>query len=100
MKLVGTLEACEYCQMSNVQQKKVAKTTDTKSEEPGSRLFVDMSTVPKHKSLGGAKAWLAAVNDATAYPWSHLLKKKLDAPEKIKGQIRKLNDRGTPVHFV
>jgi len=62
-KLTGTLEACEDCQMSNAQQKRVSKTTETQSEIPGERLFVDMSSVSKHKSLGGARVWLAAVDD-------------------------------------
>jgi len=70
-KLTGTLEACEDCQMSNAQQKRVSKTTKTQSETPGERLFVDMSSVSKHKSLGGARAWLAASNDATGHTWSH-----------------------------
>ena len=99
-KLTGTLEACEDCQMSNAQQKKVSKTTETKSEVPGERLFVDMSSVSKHKSLGGAKVWLAAVDDATGYTWSHLIKEKSAAPKHLKTLVRRLNDRGNPVKFI
>ena len=99
-KLTGTLEACEDCQMSNAQQRNVPKQTEEKSDKPGERLFVDMSSVSKHSSLGGAKVWLAAVDDATSYLWSHLIKKKSDAPERIKILIRKLHDRGTPVKYI
>lgn len=47
-KLTGNkFEACESCQMSNVQQKKVSKTTDTESTVPGERIFVDMYLYPQ-----------------------------------------------------
>ena len=99
-KLTGTFEACEDCQMSNAQQKNVPKKTEDKCDEPGKRLFIDMSSVSEHRSLGGAKVWLAAVDDATGVLWSHLLAKKSDAPERIKILIRKLHDRGTPVSYL
>ena len=99
-KLTGTFEACEDCQMSNAQQKKISKTTETKSEIPGERIFADMSSVSEHASLGGAKVWLAVVDDATGYLWSRLLHKKSDAPEKMKTLIRNLHDMGNPVSFV
>jgi len=83
-KLTGTLEACEDCQMSNAQQKKVSKTTETQSKMPGERLFVDMLSASKHKSLGGARVWLAAVDDATGYTWSHLIEKKSHAPKNLR----------------
>ena len=99
-KLTGTLEACEDCQMSNAQQKKVPKKTEAQSHTPGERLFVDMSSVSKHKSLGGARVWLAAVDDATGYTWSHLIDKKSHAPKSLRTLVRRLNDRGNPVKFI
>ena len=55
-KPTGTLESCEDCQMSNIQQKKVPKKTESKSTTPGERVFVDMSSVTGHTSLGGARS--------------------------------------------
>jgi hypothetical protein len=59
-----------------------------------------MSSVSNHTSLGGAKVWLAAVDDATGALWSHMMKKKSDAPDQIKNIVRKLDDRGNPVQFM
>jgi hypothetical protein len=47
-KLTGKLEPCENCQMSNAQQKKVSKTTETESTTPGEKMFVNMSLVSGH----------------------------------------------------
>ena len=99
-RLTGTLDPCEACQMSNAQQKKVPKSTETQSQVPGERIFVDMSTVSEHKSLGGAKVWLCAVDDATGCTWNKVMKSKAEAPSKLMGLFRKLHDRGNPVSFV
>ncbi len=99
-QLTGKFEACEDCQMSNVQQKAVPKTTETSSDTPGERLFVDMSSVSKHTSLGGARVWLCVVDDATGFVWNRMLKAKSEAPKKIQQMIRKLHDRKTPVKYV
>jgi len=99
-KLTGALEACEDCQMSDAQQKRVSKTTETQSAMPGERPFVDMSSVSKHKSLGGARVWLAAVDDATEHTWSHLIEKKSHAPKNLRTLVRRLNDRGNPVKHI
>ena len=99
-KLTGKFEACEFCAMSNAQQKAVPKKTEDQSMEPGERIFMDMSTVSEHESLGGAKVWLCAVDDATGCVWNHLIKKKSDAPERMKILFNKMSDRGTPVKKV
>ena len=99
-KLTGTLEACEACQMSNIQQKKVPKTTDTQSKTPGERMFIDMSSVSGHSTLGGAKVWLCCVDDATGCVWNRLLKTKGEAPSKIMTLLRRLHDRKTPTKFL
>jgi hypothetical protein len=91
-KLTGKLEPCKDCQMSNAQQKKVSKTTETESTTPGERMFVDMSSVSRHQSLGGARVWLCAVDDATRCVWNHLLKSKSQAPKKLIGVFTKLHD--------
>jgi hypothetical protein len=86
--------------MSNAQQKNVPKTTSDKCKDPGQRIFVDMSSVSNHTSLGGAKVWLAAVDDATDALWSHMMKKKSNAPDRIKNIVRKLDDQGNAVQFM
>ena len=97
IKLTGTLEACEDCQMSNVTQKAVKKTTMDQSQTFGERLFIDSSTVAEHKSLGGAKVWLCIVDDSSGITWSRLLKKKSDSPQEVMEKIQELNDLGIEV---
>jgi len=63
-------------------------------------LFVDMSSVSKHKSLCGARVWLAAVDDTTGYTWSHFIEKKSHTPKNLRTLARRLNDRGNPVKYI
>ena len=59
-----------------------------------------MSSVSNHKSLGGARVWLAAIDDAAGYTWSHLIEKKSHAPKHLRTLVRRLNDRGNPVKYI
>lgn len=99
-KLTGKFEACEDCQMSNAQQKKVAKTTESSSSEPGERIFVDMSSVSEHTSLGGSKVWLCAVDDATGCTWNQLMKRKSEAPKMVTKILTRLIDKGYKPKYV
>jgi hypothetical protein len=47
IKLKGKLEKCYECSISKIKQRNVAKTTENKSEIPGERLFIDISSI-KH----------------------------------------------------
>ena len=99
-KLTGKLESCADCQMSNAKQKPVAKKTKTQASNPGERIFIDTSSVSEHTSLGGARFWLAVVDDATGKLWSFLIKKKEDVPREIITLVTRLNDKGRPVKYI
>jgi hypothetical protein len=60
----GKFETCADCQTSNIKQKPVPKSTETKSETPEERVFIDVTSV-KQRNLGGSKFWLGCVDDAT-----------------------------------
>ena len=53
-KLTDTLNRCEDCHLSNARKKGVAKTTETKAEAPGERIFIDITSA-KTPSMGGNK---------------------------------------------
>jgi Reverse transcriptase (RNA-dependent DNA polymerase)/gag-polypeptide of LTR copia-type len=97
--VTGKFEACADCQMSNIKQKPVPKTTSTKSEAPGERVFIDLTSV-RYKSLGGSKFWMGCVDDATDQTWSSFLKRKSDLPKVMMGFLRRMKARGTPVKYI
>ena len=75
----GTLRSCDACRMAKARAKGVKKVTETKSERPGERMYVDI-TGPFSTSLGGSKYWMQAVDDATWMGFTYFLKTK----DKIK----------------
>jgi hypothetical protein len=96
--LTGKLEPCEHCKIANAKQKNVPKTTDTRSEKPGERVFLDISYAA-HKTMGGSKFWLLMLDDATGMAWSRMLKKKSDTTKKVMAFLRRMKARGTPVKY-
>ena len=55
-KLVGKLERCQDCYLSNARKKGVAKTTDTHSSTPGECIYINI-TSSKTPSMGGNKSF-------------------------------------------
>ena len=98
-KIIGKFEACKDCQTSNIQQKGVSKSTETKSTIPGERIFFDISSI-KTPSYGGNRFWLIALDDATSMTWSKFLKAKKELPKKMMSFLHKMIKRGTPVKFL
>jgi hypothetical protein len=64
INLTGTKMHCGACALAKAKTKAVPKTTATKSNKPGGRLFLDISG---HylKFVGGSKYWLRIVDDYT-----------------------------------
>jgi hypothetical protein len=83
----------------NGKQKDVPKTTETKSEVPGERVFLDVSCA-LHKTMGGSKFWLMMVDDATGMAWSHMLKKMSDATKEVISFLQRMKSRGTLVKYM
>ena len=97
--LTGKLEPCEHCKIANAKQKDVPKTTETRSEKPGERVFLDISYAAQ-KTMGGSKFWLLMVDDATGMAWSRMLKKKSDTTKEVMSFLRRMKARGTPVKYI
>jgi Reverse transcriptase (RNA-dependent DNA polymerase) len=97
--VTGKFEACADCLTGNIKQKPVPKTTETKSETPGERVFIDITSV-QYRSLGGSKFWVGCVDDATDQTWSSFLKRKSDLPALMMRFLRRMKARGTPVKFI
>lgn len=98
-QVTGTFETCRDCHESNAKQKGVAKSTETKSDKPGERLFMDFTSI-KSKSLGGGKFWLVVVDDATNLTWSYFLKKKNKLAKTMVSHLLQMKASGTKVKAI
>ena len=59
-KLTGKLDPCPHCRLGNQRSKGVAKSTETKSEKPGERIFIDITSINK-RSFGGNRFLLGVL---------------------------------------
>ena len=74
-EVTGKMERCQECIESNIKKKAVNKFTEESSSTPGERIFIDTTSI-KHRSMGGAKFLLGAVDDCTGFVWGKALKKR------------------------
>ena len=64
IQVIGTMKECHECALVKIKQHKIAKETTHRSNVPGERLCIDISSV-RSPSYGGAKFWLLIIDDAT-----------------------------------
>jgi hypothetical protein len=57
IKLKGTLKKCYECSLAKIKQLNVCKESKVKSNAPGERLYIDISSV-KAPSFGRNKFWI------------------------------------------
>jgi len=90
-KLSGGFPECEECAIAKSKQKNVNKEQQERSKIKGERLMIDISKID-NVSYGGAKFWLLAMDDATDYCWTMLLKSKDELPMRMIELIKELKD--------
>jgi hypothetical protein len=98
-ELTGNLDPCVYCKTANAKQKDIPKTSETQSDVPGERTFMDIASI-KTTTMGGAKFWLLLVDDATGMAWLKLLKKKSDAARELMAFMRQMKQHRSPVKCI
>ena len=74
--LAGTLSPCEVCALSNFRNKKIAKTTQTRSNKFLGRIFVDLTGPMMPAFESGVRYFMVIVDDMTRYKWVYGLKDK------------------------
>jgi hypothetical protein len=101
IKLKVKLDKCYECSISKIKQRNVAKTTENKSEIPGERLFIDISSIKK-RSFSGSKYWVLVLDDYSDMYWSIFIPNKSDMPEKVVALLKKLRSesKGNVRHTV
>ena len=92
VNLTGKVNNCLSCSLEKIRQKNIPKKNDDKSENPGERMYLDMSSMRK-PSMGGRQHWVILVDEATKYKKSFFLKKKNEQVEPIIDWIKALKAR-------
>ena len=90
--LTGKVNNCLSCSLEKIRQKNIPKKNEDKSENPGERMYLDISSMRK-PSMGGRQHWVLLVDEATKYKKSFFLKKKNEQVEPIIDWIKALKAR-------
>jgi hypothetical protein len=75
IKCVGDIGTCADCALAKIKQKHVPKSTTSRGDLPGYRLFVDISS-SMDSSFGGSMYWVLIMDDFSQYHWSYFLRQK------------------------
>ena len=84
--LTGKVNNCLSCSWEKIRQKNIPKKNESKSKNPGGRMYLDISSMRK-PCMGGRKHWVMMVDEATKYKKSFFLKKKNEQVEPIIDRI-------------
>ena len=102
----GKLQPCEHCAKSKAKQKNVTKksTSVTKADEPGGRVYLDLSKVTVAGDNGveelNKKHWKVIVDEKTGKKWSEFSEKKNGMVEPTCEWLNKMKARGVPVKII
>jgi len=81
---------CQACKMSKAAQKPVSKQDSNRSNLPGERLCIDISSI-KTELINNKKFWVLVKDQATCMKWSFFVKQKSDQVQPIIDLIREIN---------
>ena len=90
--LTGKVNNCLSCYVEKIRQKNIPKKNEDKSQNPGERMYLDISSMRK-PSMGERQHWVMLVDEATKYKKSFFLKKKNEQVEPIIDWIKALKAR-------
>ena len=90
--LTDKVNNCLSCSLEKIRQKNIPKKNEDKSENPGERMHLYISSMRK-PSMGGREHWVMLAGEATKYKKSFFLKKKNEQVEPIIDWIKALKAR-------
>ena len=102
----GKLKPCLYCATSKAKQKNTCKKSESpKAEEPGERIFLDLSkvTVPRADGTGfeiNAKWWKSMVDEATGKKWADFTPSKSAMVERTCEFMNVMKNRKIPIKTI
>ena len=82
VNLTGKVNNCLTCSLEKIRQNNIPKKNEDKSNKPGERMYLDISSMRK-PSIGGRQHWVMLVDEATKYKKSYFLKKKNEQVQPI-----------------
>jgi hypothetical protein len=88
-KLIGTKVVCEFCAIAKAKQANITKMLSIRSEIPGERFFIDISSI-KGESFGSSKFWLLVLDYNTDFGLSVFLKAKSETAETVARLLKHL----------
>jgi len=86
-------QECKECLLAKARRVNLPKEALNKSERPGERLCIDISSVKGKNSKPIGKFWLLVVDEATSMKWSFFLKQKSDQVEVLRTFILDLKTK-------
>ena len=92
VNLTGKVNNCLSCSLEKIRQKNIPKKKEDNSENPGERMYLDISSMRK-PCMGGRQHWVMLVDEPTKYKKSFFLKKKDEEVEPIIDWINALKAR-------
>ena len=99
LQLFGKFEVCKDCAIAKAKQKGVNKIWSGGSNNPGERVYIDISSI-KERSFGDAKCWALVVDDYSDFCWSFFLKNKSDLKVKMTNLLTDLKIADVNVKFI
>ena len=90
--LTGKVNDCLSWSLEKIRQNVIPKKNEDKSENPGERMYLDISSMRK-PSMGGRQHSATLVDEAIKYKKSFFLKKKNEQVEPIIDWIKALKAR-------
>ena len=99
--LTGKVNDCLSCSLEKIRQKNIPKKNEDKGENPGERMYLDISSMRK-PSMGGRQHWVMFVDEAKKYKKSFFKQvepiidwiKALKARQKIQVKIIRCDSAG------
>ena len=64
VNLTGKVSNCLSCLLEKIRQKNIPKKNQDKSNKPGERMYLDISSMRK-PGMGGGQHWAMLVDEAT-----------------------------------
>ena len=99
VKLTGKLEPCFGCMQAKAKAKAVPKSTLTKADKPGERMFLD-TTGPFPPSAGGSRYDIKMVDDYSGKTFGAKVARKTQLPASVKNHVVLLKGKGKQVKFI
>ena len=102
VNLTGTLQECQGCSIAKGRAKPISTTTETRTVDPGGRVFLDIFGEKSVQSIGGEKYMLMIRDDFTRFNAVYFMRSKDEVSRYFKQYLAGYHSTGVrcPVETV